>query len=60
MSLNFSDNSKKVLKSFKSVYAVFFASMIAFMGLELVDPVLPVISQQIGASQTEVALLFTT
>lgn len=31
------------------------------MGLGLVDPILPVISQQLGgASQTEVAMLFTT
>ncbi|KZX14217.1 MFS transporter [Methanobrevibacter filiformis] len=43
----------------KAVWAVFFAAIIAFMGLGLVDPILPVISQQLGASQTEVALLFT-
>ncbi len=44
----------------KSVWAVFFASIIAFMGLGLVDPILPAISNQLGASPSQVTLLFTS
>ena len=59
MSLRILNNSK--LKSQpKSVWAVFFASIIAFMGLGLVDPILPAISSQLGASPSQVTLLFTS
>jgi predicted MFS family arabinose efflux permease len=51
---------KDIFKQPKVVWAVFFSAVISFMGLGLVDPILPVISQDLGASQTEVALLFTT
>lgn len=44
----------------KAVWAVFFACIIAFMGLGLVDPILPAIAAQLDASQSEVALLFTS
>ncbi|MBT2725487.1 MFS transporter [Bacillus sp. ISL-75] len=44
----------------KAVWAVFFASIIAFMGLGLVDPILPAIAEQLNATQTEVTLLFTS
>ncbi|WP_269432271.1 MFS transporter [Methanobrevibacter arboriphilus] len=54
--MSFKDNFKQP----KVVWAVFFAAITSFMGLGLVDPILPVISQQLGASQTEVAMLFTT
>lgn len=42
------------------MWAVFFASITAFMGFGLVDPILPAISSQLGASQSEVPLLFTS
>ncbi len=44
----------------KSVWAVFFASIIAFMGLGLVDPILPAIANQLHASHSQVTLLFTS
>lgn len=44
----------------KAVWAVFFASIAAFMGIGLVDPILPAISSQMGASPSQVALLFTS
>ncbi len=44
----------------KAVWAVFFASIIAFMGLGLVDPILPAIADQLQASHSEVTLLFTS
>lgn len=44
----------------KAVWAVFFASIIAFMGLGLVDPILPAIADKLHASQSQVTLLFTS
>jgi len=44
----------------RAVWAVFFAAIIAFMGLGLVDPILPSIANQLGASPSQVALLFTS
>lgn len=44
----------------RAVWAVFFASIIAFMGLGLVDPILPAIAKQLNATPSEVALLFTS
>ncbi len=49
-----------LLKQPRSVWAVFFACIIAFMGLGLVDPILPAIAKQLHASQSEVTLLFTS
>ncbi|MDP4172254.1 MAG: MFS transporter, partial [Bacillota bacterium] len=49
-----------LLKQPKAVWAVFFASIIAFMGIGLVDPILPAIAKQLNASQSEVTLLFTS
>ena len=53
-------NSEKKESQPKAVWAVFFASIIAFMGIGLVDPILPAISNQLGASPSEVTLLFTS
>ncbi|MFD0698551.1 MFS transporter [Paenibacillus sp. GCM10027628] len=44
----------------KAVWAVAFASIIAFMGLGLVDPILPSIAQNMHASSSDVTLLFTS
>lgn len=49
-----------ILKQPKAVWAVFFASIIAFMGLGLVDPILPAIANQLDATQSETTLLFTS
>ncbi|PLS07309.1 MFS transporter [Neobacillus cucumis] len=60
-----SANASKELQSSllsqpKSVWAVFFACIIAFMGLGLVDPILPAIAEQLHASHSQVTLLFTS
>ncbi|MDU4696914.1 MAG: MFS transporter [Paenibacillus sp.] len=52
--------SASLLKQPKAVWAVFFASIIAFMGLGLVDPILPAIASSLNASPSEVTLLFTS
>ncbi|MFP3125506.1 MFS transporter [Ectobacillus funiculus] len=49
-----------LLKQPKAVWAVFFACIIAFMGLGLVDPILPAIAENLHASHSEVTLLFTS
>ncbi|MGN7383236.1 MFS transporter [Paenibacillus sp. SAFN-117] len=49
-----------LLKQPKAVWAVFFACIIAFMGLGLVDPILLAIADQLEATPSEVSLLFTS
>jgi len=49
-----------LLKQPRAVWAVFFASIVAFMGLGLVDPILPAIAKNLHASSSEVSLLFTS
>ena len=44
----------------KAVFAVAFACVVSFMGIGLVDPILPAISSQLNASPSEVTLLFTS
>lgn len=44
----------------KAVWAVFFACIIAFMGLGLVDPILPAIAVKLQATKSQVTLLFTS
>jgi MFS transporter, ACDE family, multidrug resistance protein len=44
----------------KAVWAVAFASVIAFMGIGLVDPILKPIADQLSASASQVSLLFTS
>jgi MFS transporter, ACDE family, multidrug resistance protein len=44
----------------KAVFAVAFACVVSFMGIGLVDPILPAISNQLHASPSEVTLLFTS
>ncbi|HUC21492.1 MAG TPA: MFS transporter [Streptosporangiaceae bacterium] len=44
----------------KAVFAVAFACVVSFMGIGLVDPILPAISHQLHASPSEVTLLFTS
>ncbi len=44
----------------KSVYAVAFACVIAFMGIGLVDPILKSIADQLHATASQVSLLFTS
>lgn len=49
-----------ILKQPMAVWAVAFACIIAFMGLGLVDPILPAIASQMHATQSQVELLFTS
>jgi MFS transporter, ACDE family, multidrug resistance protein len=44
----------------KAVWAVAFACVVSFMGLGLVDPILPALSSQLHASPAQVELLFTS
>lgn len=44
----------------KAVWAVAFACVISFMGLGLVDPILPAIANQLHATPSQVSLLFTS
>ncbi|MEO3937149.1 MFS transporter [Dermatophilaceae bacterium Soc4.6] len=49
-----------MLRQPKAVWAVAFASVIAFMGIGLVDPILKPIADQLDASPSQVSLLFTS
>ncbi|HVI37336.1 MAG TPA: MFS transporter [Gaiellales bacterium] len=49
-----------ILKQPKAVWAVAFACVIAFMGIGLVDPILPALATQLDASPSQVELLFTS
>ncbi|MFB9235670.1 MFS transporter [Plantactinospora siamensis] len=49
-----------LFKQPKAVYAVAFACVVSFMGIGLVDPILPALSVQLHASPSQVSLLFTS
>lgn len=49
-----------MLKQPKAVWAVAFAAVFAFMGIGLVDPILPAIAENLEATPSEVSLLFTS
>ena len=44
----------------KAVFAVAFACVISFMGIGLVDPILPALADKLKASPSQVELLFTS
>jgi MFS transporter, ACDE family, multidrug resistance protein len=44
----------------RSVWAVAFAAVVAFMGIGLVDPILPTLAHDLDASPSQVSLLFTS
>jgi MFS transporter, ACDE family, multidrug resistance protein len=44
----------------RAVWAVAFACVISFMGIGLVDPILPALSTQLNATPSQVTLLFTS
>jgi ACDE family multidrug resistance protein len=48
------------LKQPKAVWAVAFACAISFMGIGLVDPILPALAGKLHASRSQVELLFTS
>jgi len=59
-SVSSTKDNGSILSQPKAVWAVFFACIIAFMGLGLVDPILPAIADKLHASQSQVTLLFTS
>ncbi|MGJ7913259.1 MFS transporter [Neobacillus sp. LXY-1] len=54
------DTKSHFLNQPRAVWAVFFACIIAFMGLGLVDPILVAIAKQLQATPSQVTLLFTS
>src|ERR671938_1398076 len=54
------DGEGSILRQPKAVWAVAFACVIAFMGLGLVDPILPAIAAQLHATPSQVELLFSS
>ncbi len=44
----------------RAVWAVAFACVISFMGIGLVDPILPSLRESLGASPSQISLLFTS
>ncbi|KQM24159.1 MFS transporter [Frigoribacterium sp. Leaf8] len=49
-----------ILKQPTAVWAIAFACVVAFMGIGLVDPILPAIAESLKASPTQTELLFTS
>jgi ACDE family multidrug resistance protein len=49
-----------ILKQPKEVWAVAFACVVAFMGIGLVDPILPAIASELRATASQTELLFTS
>ncbi|MDJ0321068.1 MFS transporter [Pseudarthrobacter sp. PS3-L1] len=49
-----------LLKQPKAVWATAIAAVFAFMGIGLVDPILPAIAKNLDASPSQVSLLFTS
>ncbi|MGN6502792.1 MAG: MFS transporter [Pseudolysinimonas sp.] len=59
MSAHHSDTGN-LLRQPRTVWAVAFACIIAFMGIGLVDPILPAIATDLRATPTQTELLFTS
>lgn len=55
-----SNRPDSILRQPRAVWAVAFASVIAFMGIGLVDPILPAIGAELHANKAQVELLFTS
>jgi ACDE family multidrug resistance protein len=55
-----SENGGGFFSQPKAVWAVAFAAVVSFMGLGLVDPILPAIAKDLDASPSQVELLFTS
>lgn len=54
------DHKPSFLKQPKSVWAVAFACVVSFMGIGLVDPILPTMTTELHATPAQVSLLFTS
>ncbi|RZU66493.1 putative MFS family arabinose efflux permease [Microterricola gilva] len=55
-----STETGSILRQPKAVWAVAFACVVAFMGIGLVDPILPAIASELQATPTETVMLFTS
>lgn len=55
-----STDTGSILKQPSAVWAVAFACVIAFMGIGLVDPILPAIAHSLKATPTQTEMLFTS
>jgi MFS family permease len=55
-----SAHGASIFKQPKAVFAVAFACVVSFMGIGLVDPILPALSEQLHATPSQVSLLFTS
>lgn len=56
----FDEGGTSLLRQPKAVWATAGASVVAFMGIGLVDPILPSIAQGLHATNSQVSLLFTS
>ena len=56
----FDAGAGSILRQPKAVWATAGASVVAFMGIGLVDPILPSIAQGLDATASQVSLLFTS
>ena len=54
------DSSPSPFRQPKAVFAVAFACVVSFMGIGLVDPILPSLASKLHATPTQVELLFTS
>ena len=53
-------SGSRLLDQPRAVWAVAFACVVAFMGIGLVDPILPTLADELNATPSEVSLLFTS
>ena len=60
MSAGTTGGFRELVRQPRSVWAVAFACVVAFMGIGLVDPILPAIAADLEATPTETSLLFTS
>ncbi|MBM9619509.1 MFS transporter [Streptomyces zhihengii] len=56
----FDEGAHSILRQPVAVWATAGAAVVAFMGIGLVDPILPSIAQGLGATPSQVSLLFTS
>ena len=56
----FDQGTGSILRQPKAVWATAGASVVAFMGIGLVDPILPSIAKGLEATPSQVSLLFTS
>ncbi|QGV78717.1 MFS transporter [Streptomyces ficellus] len=56
----FDEGAGSILRQPRAVWATAGASVVAFMGIGLVDPILPSIAQGLHATPSQVSLLFTS